>query len=347
MKIFRFIGFLAVALVALSLILMLIMGFFARRQGTTIRNLIQQRIADRRISESQDLTSGSFSAGMNSFKLTSGGITRTGLLYLPKGYDGTKAMPLVIGYHGGFGLGENQEKLTHMSEVADKEGFIILYPDGIQRHWNDGRTKEGGATADTGEVDDVQFTKNLIATTSTKFTIDSKRIYATGISNGGMMTYRLACEMTNTFAAIAPVSSGLPTEYQPKCQPAGPIPILMMQGTSDPLIPFDGGQIQGNRGAVLPTRETLTFWITNNKASTTPVTTELPDTSADGTTVTHESYQPSDATGAPVEFYLINNGGHTWAGGNQYAPERFIGKTNRDVDASELIWDFFKQYSRP
>lgn len=344
-KVIKIVGIVAVVI----LILVVIMGFFARRRGVTLRELVRERLTERRASESQELTDTSLTlnAGMTSFKMTSGGITRTGQLYIPSVYDASKATPLVIAYHGGFALGENQEKLTHMSQIADKENFVILYPDGVSRHWNDGRTKEGGARLDTGTVDDVQFTKDMISVVSKRLNIDAKRIYATGISNGGMMAYRVGCELTSTFAAIAPVSSGLPKEYVGKCQPQGTIPLLMMQGTADPLIPFDGGQIQGDRGETLPTRETLAWWINTNRASTTPQTSQLPDADPnDDTTITREYYAPLDASGAPVDFYIINGGGHTWAGGNQYANERLIGKTSRDIDASQLIWDFFKLYSR-
>lgn len=345
-KAIKVLGIIAVILIVLTLIGVVTMGFFARRKGMTIRELLQSRHEKQRIEESQDFADESIPlhTGMTSFKMTSGGITRTGLVYIPQNYDSSKATPLVIGYHGGFGEGQNQDNLTHMSKVADKENFLILYPDGINRHWNDGRAK----AVEYGTVtDDVQFTKDLIAQASKRLNIDTKRIYATGISNGGMMTYRVAREMTTTFAAAASVSSGTPVEQTTMQDPSAPIPMLIMNGTDDPLLPFNGGEAAFDVGALTSTRDTIDYWVRVNKANATATISQLPDTNPDdGTTTTHESYASQGANSAPVEVYIVNGGGHTWAGGNQYAKESFIGKTSRDFDASELIWDFFKLYSR-
>jgi polyhydroxybutyrate depolymerase len=333
-------------LIALALILLIIMGFLARRQGMTISEFLSARQEKKRAAESQELTDTSIvlNTGMNSFKITSGGLVRTGYMYIPASYDSSKPTPLVVGYHGGFGQGENQEKLTHMSQVADKENFVLLYPDGVNRHWNDGRAKAASYTTTT---DDIQFTKDLLAAAEKRVNIDTKRIYATGISNGGMMTYRVAREMTSTFAAIASVSSAIPEDQKVLQDPSEPIPVLIMQSTDDPLIPFNGGAGAFNTGMMAPTRETIDYWVKINHANSTPLTTQLPDVDpSDGTTITHESYAAQGAGTAPVEYYQVNGGGHTWAGGNQYARERLIGKTSRDVDASALIWEFFKQYSR-
>ncbi len=333
--------------ILIILILLLFMGIFfrARQQGVGVAEFLATRKAAIVASRSQDLTDANIplKTGMNRVKIQSSGQTRTSLLYVPAIYDANRPTPLVIGYHGGFGQGENQERLTHMSQVADKENFIIAFPDGVNRHWNDGRAKavEYGTT-----TDDVQFTKDLIATISQRLNVDTKRIYATGISNGGMMSYRVACEMTQTFAAIAPVSSAMPIEQKDLCKPSGAIPVLMIQGTSDPLIPFNGGQMAFDVGEAIPTMDTLHYWQSNNGTSTTAAKTEVIDADPnDGTKTTHETFTGSGPENV-VEFYKIDGGGHTWANGRQYAKERVIGKTSKDFDASEVIWNFFKLHTR-
>ncbi len=343
-KTIKALGAIVSVVIVLALIGVFIMGFFARRQGKTIRQFLQDRHAAQRAAESEDISSLNLVAGMSSFKMTSGGRERSGMLYIPASYKASEPTPLVVGYHGGFAEGENQDKLTHMSQIADKENFIIVYPDGVNRHWNDGRSK----AIENGEnVDDVQFTKDLIAAVSSRVNIDAKRIYATGISNGGMMTYRVAREMTSVFAAVATVSSATPVEQQSMQNPSSPIPVLIMQGTEDPLIPFNGGEMAFHIGTAVPTRDTIAYWVKVNKANATAASSQLPDTDPnDGTTITHDSYSSTGAGSAPVEVYIVNGGGHTWAGGNQYARESAIGKTSHDVDASQLIWDFFKNYSK-
>lgn len=344
-KALKIIGITLGVVLALVLIVVTIMFFQARRNGMSIVEYLQSRSEARKAAQSQDITdtSKALVTGKNLIKLTSSGHTRTSELHIPSSYNPSTPTPLVIGYHGGFGEGENQENLTHMATTAEREGFIVAYPDGINRHWNDGRSK---ASSWSTTADDVQFTKDLIASISARLNIDKKRIYATGISNGGMMAYRVACEMTQTFAAIAPVSSAMPIEQKTLCHPTGSIPVLMIQGTGDPLIPFSGGQMAFKVGEAIPARETITYWINNNRTSTTPVVTALPNTDPnDGTTATKEVYG-NGKDGSEVVFIQVNGGGHTWPGGHQYARERLIGKTSRDFNANDIIWEFFKQHSR-
>lgn len=279
--------------------------------------------------------------------LTFDGKVRTYIVHVGNTCDATKPAPLVIVLHGGGGTGAGTVKLTGFNAIADREGFIVVYPDGIDRHWNDGRGVEW-YRAHTEDIDDVGFISALIDELSAKLNIDSKRVYATGISNGGMMSYRLGCELSQRIAAIAAVTASIAVNMAKVWSPSRPIPVLIIAGTADPLVPWDGGDIRfGGRiyGTVLSVPETVQFWVEKNGCLAKPMVIRLPETDpTDGTTVRKEVYTGCQG-GAEVVLYAVEGGGHTWAGGLQYLPERIIGKTSREFSASEVIWQFFKQHS--
>jgi len=277
------------------------------------------------------------------------GIERTFLLYVPSSYDENKSYPLLILLHGGGGTGESMVKLTRggFNTLAEKEDFIIAYPDGIENHWNDGR----GLTqyrAHRENIDDVSFISDLIDHLDKALSIDDTRVYAAGISNGGMMAQRLACEMTGKIAAIGVIASAMSENLHSFCKPSQPIPVLLISGTEDPLVPFEGGEVglfAKNYGAVLSVAETKEFWVENNGCSPNPQTSYEPDVDpADGTKVKKEFYRGCSED-AEVILYVIEGGGHTWPGGQQYLPEKIIGRTCRDVDANAVLLDFLKNHT--
>jgi polyhydroxybutyrate depolymerase len=278
--------------------------------------------------------------------IQSGGLERTFLVHVPPSSSKTKLMPLLIALHGGDGTSQSMVSLTlgGLNSLADKEGFIVVYPDGVENQWNDGR--EGDFTrAHREKIDDVGFISALIDHLAQKHKIDSKRIYATGISNGAMMSYRLACELSHKIAAVAPVCGAMPLDLVSRCSPAKPISVLVISGTEDRLVPWDGGSVIGGRGRILSVPDSVKYWVTLNQCSATPVTTMEADTDPqDGTRVREEVYgQGKDGT--EVILYAIEGGGHTWPGGLQYLSEAVIGRTSRDIDADVVIWDFFKRHS--
>jgi len=275
------------------------------------------------------------------------GLRRSYIVHIGASCDLSHPAPLVIVLHGGGGNGAGMVKLTGFNAVSDREGFIVVYPDGIDRHWNDGRGVEW-YRAHTQDIDDVGFISALIDELSRKLNIDAKRVYATGISNGGMMSYRLGCELSDRIAAIAAVAASLAVNKVKEWSPTRPIPVMIIAGTADPLVPWNGGDIRyGERiyGTVLSVPETVEFWVEKNGCTARPVVRRLPDSDpADGTVVRREAYSGCK-DGAEVVLYAVEGGGHTWAGGLQYLPERIIGKTSREFSASEVIWQFFKQHS--
>lgn len=280
------------------------------------------------------------STGDHTLSLSQGSVKRTYIVHVPTTYTNAPT-PLVFNFHGSDSTGSGQENNSHMNITSDANNFIVVYPDGINKNWADGRTYTANQT---NHADDVAFVKSMISELSKQLNIDTHRIYATGMSNGGMMAYRLACEMTQTFVAIAPVSSAFTVELKSVCKPSGAIPVLIMHGTTDPLLPYNGGNIgTADRGQMVATTEAVSYWVNNNGASSTPVVTNFANTVADGTSIVRNVYGSGTNQ---VQFFKIIGGGHTWANGLQYLPARVIGLVSRDMDASNVIWDFFKMHTR-
>jgi polyhydroxybutyrate depolymerase len=197
---------------------------------------------------------------------------------------GTQPIPLVLAFHGGQGNGLKFSQQTGLNQVADKNGFAVVYPDSIE-YWNDGRDTT------SSNVDDVGFVRELIDHLAKTKNIDRKQVYATGASNGGMMTLRLACEVSDQIAAFAPVIASLPVAYRDKCKPVRPVAIMMTNGTTDSFMPWAGGTIRSGRGKgaggnVIPVPDTVEFWRQHNGCSMNPQVEPLPDgDKRDGTPV--------------------------------------------------------------
>jgi polyhydroxybutyrate depolymerase len=267
-----------------------------------------------------------------------GGLTRTCYVHLPPGYDGTNSFPLVLALHGMGGDGPGMAGLTHFNAVADQGSFIVAYPDGIRRRWS------FGPLPLLGGIDDVGFIAALIAALSADLAIDPARVYAVGMSNGGGLVDLLACQRADLFAACAVVVATIAAFMQHVCRPARPTSMMLILGTDDPLIPFAGGYGR-RRQMLLSGSATAQHWARVAGCAPVPVVSYLPDIAHDGTRVRCEVYS-GGREGAEVVLYVIEGGGHTWPGGMPYLPERFIGKTSRQMDASEVIWDFFQRHSR-
>ena len=264
--------------------------------------------------------------------LLSGGRTRT---YVAS--QGAKGAPLVVSLHGRFGSGEGQAKLTGLVPIARREGFTVVFPDGIDHSWNDAR--EVGPAAKQG-VDDVAFLSELIDEFVAKGA-DPARVYMLGMSNGGFMTLTVACRLADKLAGVASITGGLSTKLQSDCPMSRPVPLALFLGTEDPLVPFGGGQVAGNRGQITSAGDAARFFAGKNGCSLAPQKRALPDLDpADGTRIEQQVF---GSCGAPVELFVVTGGGHTWPGGHAL---RSNGKTSRDLDASQTAWDFFKRFRR-
>jgi polyhydroxybutyrate depolymerase len=266
-----------------------------------------------------------------------GGVSRSYVLHVPDTLRPGAATPLVLVFHGGGSRGAAMQRFTRFDTLADSHGFIVAYPDGIKSHWND--------TRGLSPADDVEFVRTLIAQLTRSHHVDQKRIYATGISNGGFFSVRLACDLTGEIAAVAVVAATMPETLMPACKPAAPISIMFIHGTQDPLVKIDGGVVARRNGRSVSLREAVDFWRRVNHASELPSRTELPDRQTDGTHVRRELYRNADDD-VEVVVYTIDGGGHTWPGGAQYLPVSLVGRTSANLDATETIWAFFSRHHR-
>ncbi|SDL52083.1 polyhydroxybutyrate depolymerase [Catalinimonas alkaloidigena] len=264
------------------------------------------------------------------------GLERTYLVHLPPNYTETEAWPLVVAMHGGGGSAFNLQDQSGLSAKADAAGFVVVYPEGIRggalniRTWNAGWCC---GPASSGNVDDVGFLTALLDTLTARYALDTTRIYATGMSNGGFISYRLACERSDRIAAIAPVACSMSLEA---CTPGRPVPIIHFHSSQDGSVPYRGGVGDGlSNHYNAPQDSVLDAWAAANGCR--PVADTLVDT---------DEYLLTQWTdcdcGVEIHRYLTHDGGHSWPGGNQTP----IGDPpSHYLNATDLMWDFFQQYT--
>jgi polyhydroxybutyrate depolymerase len=233
--------------------------------------------------------------------------------------------------------------MTGFSQLSDLKGFIVVYPDGVDQHWSDGR---GTTPPDQQGVDDVGFVLALLQDLSQSLKINRRRVYATGMSNGAIFTQRLSCELTAQIAAIGPVAGTMAENIALTCAPRLVISVVEFHGTDDLVVPFKGGEVQGEYGGtVLSVDETVSRWVKINGCPTSPKIRLEPDKDPnDGTRVLREAYRPCQ-NGTGVVLYAIKGGGHTWPDEAGSEPST-NGRVSRDINATEVIWDFFAKHPK-
>lgn len=260
----------------------------------------------------------------------------------PKVGDQPAKWPVVLVFHGGGSNAEVMVRFTGMNETADKAGFIAVYPSGTGR-LDKVLTFNGGnccGYAERQKVDDVAFARALLDDLAKALPIDEKRVFATGMSNGGIMSYRLASELSDRIAAIAPVGGPMGTET---CRPKRPVPVMHFHGTDDKYAPFKGGRGEDSltQTDFYSVEHSIKAWVKANGCDWKPTETELPDTADDETRVTRKVWG-NGRDGSEVILIEIRGGGHTWPG--HPTSRRFLGTTTRDIDANELMWEFFQRH---
>lgn len=282
--------------------------------------------------------------GPNRQSIQVGGQTRTWLQIVPPTCVAARARcPIVFGFHGG-GLpgvsGAQFDKQTNLGKAAIDRGFIAIMPDGRAVNWNDGRPEV------REKADDVAFVKAILrAVRAERLNYDPARVFSTGMSNGGFMSFRLACEMADTFTAVAPVVANLGTVLSRQCKPKRAISILSIVGSADPLTPFEGGQIglknRISRGEALSSDASTAFWVKANGCQLPPVVTRIDSVPADGTRVEINRYDRCSG-GVVVERRVIVGGGHLWPGEVPRGIVAMIsGRPTNISNGTDIILDFF------
>lgn len=278
--------------------------------------------------------------------LTHQGLSRFYYIHQPPDFDPGLPSPVLILLHGGGGDALSVQNFSQMNPVADAEGFLAIYPEGAGMtgmgfSWADGR----GTSADDAGIDDVGFIQRLIDTLRQDYVIDFQRIYLAGFSNGGFMTQRIACQDNRRIAAMASLGSAQDTGLIQQCQPGRPIPMLFINGTADPFVPYEGGSMDGDVPDIISTPDLFLFWQQHNQCTSSIDSMDLPDTDfTDNSTVTQ--LQVTDCPcNARVRLLRVNNGGHTWPGVENPIYELIAGETNEDIQASQELWDFFQQFT--
>jgi polyhydroxybutyrate depolymerase len=290
---------------------------------------------------SQHVVSGELlrTSGDHMRQLEVDGRERSYVVHVPPAYERQRRHALVMALHGHGGTPQNIMAVSGLSKKADQAGFLVVYPQGTgwlglhPRGWNAGQCC--GYPVEK-QVDDVGFLRAVIADVQQLYSVDPKRVYVTGASNGGMMAYRLACELSDQIAAIAPVA-GAPGDSS--CAPSDPVSVVIFHGTADQYVPYDGGVGRASRGKQIapPVASAVSLFVERNGCMPVPQRRERG-------AIREEIYTQCRG-GAEVALYSITNGGHAWPGGDR--GWRFGAVPTRELSATDRMWEFFVRHPKP
>jgi polyhydroxybutyrate depolymerase len=271
-----------------------------------------------------------------------GDLTRSYIVHVPPAYDGTEPLAVVLAFHGGGSNAEQMVRFCGLNVKADEAGFLAVYPNGTGRFprmltWNGGNCC-GYAMREN--VDDVAFVRALLDDLAKVVKIDEKRIFATGMSNGAILSYYLASNLSDRIAAIAPVGGPMGTK---DCNPKRPVPVMHFHGTNDEFAAFDGGPGPKSISATnfYSVEHSIQAWVKANGCPAEPKIEKMPDKADDGMTVTRKCFGPGKH-GSEVVLFVIEGGGHTWPGREPVVQR--LGKSTKDISANDLMWEFFQKH---
>lgn len=285
-----------------------------------------------------------------------GKLTRSYIVHLPPAYDGKKPLPVVLVFHGGAGEARSFLQWCGMNDKADQAGFIAVYPNGTGILKDRLLTFNAGICcgyAEKNNIDDVAFVRALLDDLGSQYKVDNRRVYATGMSNGGMISYRLALELSDRIAAIAPVGGTMGIKNPSR--PERAVPVLHFHGTKDEHIAYNGGP--GSKSITkddfMSVSDSVGWWVKNNGCSPRPKVDQLPDRADDGMRSKREVWSGP----APVELITVEGGGHTWPG-RAAVPDnatrfrkarmrRTLGESTKDISANDIMWSFFQKFALP
>lgn len=258
------------------------------------------------------------------------------IVYTPASYQGDTqhAYPVVFNFHGGGISMAEQMLYTGMNRAADRHRFIVVYPKGIKEDWN-----VGFGMPYLGGSDDVGFTEALLEKLKKDYRIDSARVYATGLSRGGFFALRLAADLPHLFAAVASVGGPMPEPVVQHHTKPGKVGVMLIHGTADQVVAYEG-----KPSGYLSAMDSHRYWIRRNGLEGAPE--QLRSFNGDGSDGTEVGYREQGNTDTRVALVTVKDGGHTWPGADAFNVGLPIGKTTRDVDANELMWQFFAKHRR-
>lgn len=252
------------------------------------------------------------------------GIEREFMIYIPEEYNHDSPSPLMFVFHGFGGSNNMIMYYSDFNSISERENFIVVYPQGSSfwgsSHWNVGGFTNGS------EVDDLAYVDFLIGLISQQYNVNSERLYATGMSNGGFFSYHLACQLSDKIAAIASVTGSMTNQTYNNCDPTKEVPVLQIHGTEDPIVSYEGNSSIGSIGI----ESVLSFWKSVNYCDE-PVTIELYDSNPDDSFYIHRILFDNGVNGSKVDHYKVYGGEHIW----------FM---DDDINSSELIWEFFSRH---
>lgn len=257
----------------------------------------------------------SFQKGKTVNKIRVKGKQREYILYVPKNYSPNKSYPLLFSFHGFTSTMDKNYDYTKFNELAEKENFIVVHPQGIKKKWNASSKKRFNK--------DIHFIKSMIQQLKRTYSIDASRIYATGMSNGGYLSMLLACELSDEIAAVASVTGLMFPRALKKCKPSRAVPVLQIHGTADNIVKYN------------KVEKVLNFWIDNNGTDTTPIISNIDDTNKEDNSTVIKYVYKNGKNDAEVQHLKVVGGSHDWPGA----------WGNMDINASEEVWNFLKQYN--
>ena len=297
-----------------------------------------------------------FSAGMSlidnrgksvNLSISHEGYDRTFQLYMPAESVEDAGAPLLVVLHSGGGSAKGILRLTQgrFNKIADEEGGMVVYPEAVRRYWNEGR-RLPLSYAHRNNIDDAGFLRAMIKSLIEEYAVDPNRIFVAGYANGGQMAIRMACEAPDLIAGVAVVNASMPQDIVPACRKLFGTSLMLVNGTEDPILPYEGGMMTYmgiEQGQMLSTDETVAFWLQRNECPGHARRNMLLDRDPkDETTVTSYLY-PGCKNDARVKLFRIEGGGHVWPGGRSSQREDRVGRMSRDINACDEIWTFISQ----
>lgn len=265
--------------------------------------------------------------------------TRSYIVHIPKIYDPKKPAPVVLALHGAGMNGAMMVPFCGLNDNSDEAGFLVVYPNGtgvgnLLLTWNSG----GWPEMARNKADDVAFIRKLLDDLATVTSVDAKRVYAAGMSNGGMMAYRLAAELSDRIAAVAPVAGTLTID---EVKLKRPVPVIHFHGTRDGLVPFGAPGARNLAMRMKSGEDSVKLFVKLNGCPEEPTIAELPNEAKDKLKVTRKVWGPGK-DGAEVVLYVVDGGGHTWPGRD--TPLEIVGKSTKNISANDLMWEFFQKH---